>query len=61
MIELRNINLVFNKNTALENNALKNINFKVVEGGFVTVIGGNGTGKSTLMNALSGDIYHHKG
>jgi len=56
MIELKDINVIFNKGTKLENHVLKNINLKVLDGQFVTIIGGNGAGKSTLMNVLAGDI-----
>jgi len=61
MIELKNINVIFNKGTQLENKVLKNINLNVTESEFVTIIGGNGAGKSTLMNVLSGDINPDKG
>jgi len=61
MIELKNINVTFNKGTKLENHVLKDINLKVVDGDFITIIGGNGAGKSTLMNLLSGDILPNSG
>jgi putative ABC transport system ATP-binding protein len=61
MIELKNINVIFNKGTQLENKVLKNINLNVTESEFITIIGGNGAGKSTLMNVLSGDINPDKG
>lgn len=61
MIELRNINVIFNKGTKIENHVLKNIDLKVLDGQFVTIIGGNGAGKSTLMNILSGDIFPSSG
>jgi putative ABC transport system ATP-binding protein len=61
MIELRNINVTFNKGSKLENHVLKNIDFKVQDQQFVTIIGGNGAGKSTLMNVLSGDIAPSSG
>lgn len=61
MIELKNINVVFNKGTKLENHVLKNIDLTVIEGDVVTIIGGNGAGKSTLMNILSGDITANSG
>ncbi len=61
MIELKNINLYFNKNTNLENHALKDINIKINDGEFVTIIGGNGAGKSTLMNLLSGKFKPEAG
>lgn len=61
MIELRNINVIFNQGTKIENHVLKDINLKVADGEFVTIIGGNGAGKSTLMNLLSGNIIPSKG
>jgi putative ABC transport system ATP-binding protein len=61
MIELKDINVIFNKGTKLENHVLKNINLKVLDGQFVTIIGGNGAGKSTLMNVLAGDIAPSSG
>ncbi len=56
MIELKTIDVVFNKGTKVENHVLKSIDLKVMDGQFVTIIGGNGAGKSTLMNVLSGNI-----
>jgi len=61
MIELKGVNVVFNKGTKIENHVLKDIDFKVLDGQFVTIIGGNGAGKSTLMNVLSGNITPNKG
>ena len=46
MIELKDINIIFNKNTPDENHALKNINLRINRGDFITVIGSNGAGKS---------------
>lgn len=56
MIEIKNLNVVFNKDSKIENHVLKNINLKILDGQFVTIIGGNGAGKSTLMNILSGNV-----
>jgi putative ABC transport system ATP-binding protein len=61
MIELQNINVCFSKNTKLENYVLKKINLTVLDGQFVTIIGGNGAGKSTIMNIISGDIAPDSG
>ena len=54
MIELKDINIIFNKNTLDENHALKNINLRINRGDFITVIGSNGAGKSTLYNVIAG-------
>lgn len=54
MIELKDINIIFNRNTLDENHALKNINLRINRGDFITVIGSNGAGKSTLYNVIAG-------
>lgn len=56
MIQLKNIHVTFGAGTPLENHALRGIDLKIEEGEFVTVIGSNGSGKSTTLNTLSGDI-----
>lgn len=61
MIELKKINVIFNKSSNLENHVLKDLDLKVEEGEFVTIIGGNGAGKSTLMNLMSGDVMPNTG
>lgn len=61
MIELKNLHVVFNQGTRIENHVLKGINMKVLDGQFVTIIGGNGAGKSTLMNVLSGNVKPTQG
>ena len=54
MLKLENINITFNKNTANERKALQHIDLDVADGDFVTVIGSNGAGKSTTLNAIAG-------
>ena len=54
MLELKNISKTFNAGTVNEKVALKNINLTLEEGDFVTIIGGNGAGKSTMLNAIAG-------
>lgn len=55
MIELQNVFITFNRGTAIENPVLKGLSLTVKEGEFVCVIGSNGAGKSTMLNAISGD------
>ena len=55
MIELNNINVIFNRGTILENPALKGVSLLVEKGQFLTVIGSNGAGKSTLLGAVTGE------
>lgn len=54
MLELRNISKTFNAGTINEKRALKNLSLTLEDGDFVTVIGGNGAGKSTMLNAIAG-------
>ncbi len=54
MLEIKNLSVTFNKNTAMEKRALKNVSLTVEDGDFVSVIGSNGAGKSTLLNAIFG-------
>lgn len=54
MLELKGIHKTFNPGTVNENHALKGVDLVLNDGDFVTVIGGNGSGKSTTMNAISG-------
>lgn len=56
MIEAKDVFITFNAGTPIENRALRGINLRINEGEFVTVIGTNGAGKSTFLNALSGAL-----
>ena len=53
-LELKNIQKVFNRGTVNEKIALNNLELKLEEGDFLTIIGGNGAGKSTMLNAIAG-------
>ena len=54
MLDIQNVRKTFNKNTINEKKALNGINLHLDEGDFVTVIGGNGAGKSTMLNMIAG-------
>ena len=54
MLKLVNVAKTFNANTINEKIALDHINVELEDGDFVTVIGGNGAGKSTMLNAVAG-------
>ena len=54
MLEIKNVHKTFNPGTINEKHALNGVNLKLEEGDFVTVIGGNGAGKSTMLNAVAG-------
>ena len=54
MLKIENVYKTFNAGTVNEKVALKALNLELKEGDFVTVIGGNGAGKSTMLNAITG-------
>lgn len=54
MLQLNNIYKTFNAGTVNEKMALKGLSLTLNDGDFVTVIGGNGAGKSTMLNAIAG-------
>lgn len=54
MMQAENLYLTFNKGTPIENPVLRGMSLNIKDGEFVTVIGSNGAGKSTFLNAISG-------
>ena len=54
MLKIENVCKTFNAGTVNEKVALQGLNLHLKEGDFVTVIGGNGAGKSTMLNAITG-------
>ncbi len=54
MLEIKNVYKTFNAGTVNEKTALNGISLTLEDGDFVTVIGGNGAGKSTMLNAVAG-------
>ncbi len=61
MLELRGIHKTFDPGTPMEVKVMTDFNLIINEGDFVTVIGGNGSGKSTMMNLISGKRNPDKG
>ncbi len=54
MLEIQDLHKTFNIGTINEKVALDGVNLQLNEGDFVTIIGGNGAGKSTTLNAIAG-------
>ncbi len=54
MLELQSVKKTFNPRTVNEKIALDGLSLRLEDGDFVTVIGGNGAGKSTMLNAIAG-------
>ena len=61
MLELKNVCKTFNPGTVNAKVALSDLNLKLNDGDFVTVIGGNGAGKSTMLNAIAGSFLIDSG
>jgi putative ABC transport system ATP-binding protein len=55
MLDAQNLRLTFNPGTPIETRALRGLSLNIPSGQFVAVIGSNGAGKSTFLNAISGD------
>ncbi len=54
ILEIKDVYKTFNKGTINEKKAINGLNLTLYEGDFVTVIGGNGAGKSTMLNLIAG-------
>jgi len=56
MLDAKDLFITFNPGTPIETKALRGMSLEIPLGQFVTVIGSNGAGKSTFLNAISGDL-----
>ena len=61
MLELKKISKTFNAGTADSKKALDNLDLSVQKGDFITIIGANGAGKSSLFNAICGTFLTDSG
>ena len=61
MLKINHIAKTFNPGTITEKVALVDVELHLMPGDFVTVIGGNGAGKSTVLNAVAGVFPVDKG
>ncbi len=61
MIRLEDITVTFGRGTPMETTALRSLDLAIPAGQFVTVIGSNGAGKSTVLNVLTGDAPVERG
>lgn len=61
MLTLSNLKMVFSKGTPDEKLALNNLSLTVNNADFITVIGANGAGKSTMFNAIAGTYLTDEG
>ncbi|MBI6871302.1 ABC transporter ATP-binding protein [Clostridium aciditolerans] len=56
MLQIKNLQKVFNKDTVNEQVVFKDLSLNINKGDFVTIIGSNGAGKSTILNLISGSL-----
>ncbi len=61
MLELVNVNKNFNSGTINEMCLFKDFNFKVEDGQFVSVVGSNGSGKTSMLNLICGSMLVDSG
>lgn len=61
MLKVEHVFKTFNPGTITEKKALQDLSLYLAPGDFVTVIGGNGAGKSTMLNSISGSFLVDKG
>ncbi len=54
MLEIKNVFKTFNEGTINEKKVFADLSLTLKEGDFVTIIGGNGAGKSTMLNVVAG-------
>lgn len=56
MLDLKNVKVIFNEKTSMEKIALNDVSIHVNKGDFITILGGNGAGKSTFFNTITGSL-----
>lgn len=61
MLKLEHVKKTFNKGSANEVILYRDLNVEIHDGEFVTIIGSNGSGKSTFFNVISGNIRQDAG
>lgn len=61
MLKIQNLSKSFHNSYIGENKLFSNLNLKINKGDFVSIIGSNGTGKSTLLNIISGAVEETSG
>lgn len=61
MLKLENISKVFKANTVDEKALFSDFSFNANKGEFISVIGSNGSGKTTMLNIISGEIQPDAG
>lgn len=61
MVEIKNVDIIYNKGMYNEKKALDNFSLKIEKNEFITIIGHNGAGKTTLFKVLTGSLTPDSG
>ena len=61
MLELKNISKYYNPGTVNEMCLFENFNLKIEDGDFISVVGSNGSGKTSMLNIICGSISPEAG
>lgn len=61
MLELKNIHKVFNPHTVNEQTLFQDFNVTIPEGDFISVVGSNGSGKTSMLNLICGTLEADSG
>ncbi len=61
MLKITDLKKTFNAGTVNEKKVLNGLSLEVKDGDFITIIGSNGAGKSTILNAISGTVMPDEG
>lgn len=61
MLELKNIYKYYNPDTINEFQVFNDFNFKLDDGDFVSIVGSNGSGKTTMLNLICGNVEVDRG
>lgn len=60
-IKFNDVNYIYNKNSSIKNEVLKNINVKFNEGEITSIIGRSGSGKTTIAELMNALLYPSEG
>lgn len=61
MLKIDHVSKTFNPGTVNEKHALNDLSLELAKGDFVTILGSNGAGKSTMFNAIAGSFFPDQG
>lgn len=56
MLQLKDIDMIFNYGTVNESQVFDKFNLSIEKGQFVSVVGSNGSGKTTMLNLIAGNL-----